>query len=504
MKNLPSCWIPIITFWYNRISYDGYPLFFRFKKCVTLPKKGTGLRPICITSLLAKIYDIILGDRLTSACEKYIPPNQCAYLKKRRGCEENLLLTKIICEKYPDVSLHSFDWKSAFNCIPNCKIFKTLSRLNIDPALKRCIYDAVLFFIIFDPEKNKYFSFFRGLPQGGVFSGFLFLLCISDLSTSINKLILSAPISFKWKLRILITHIFFADDLLIFSLCTSDSMIIINFVFEWAAVNGLPLNFDKCATLNASSNNTCKLLPIEIKQTYLGVDISITNGVFNFSRPCKNIAVASKISSAVYKITNIESLLDCIRSFNGGPYAYPVIFSDFFSSCSTINNFDTCVKYKDNYIRILLANYIGGNAPYLLSHSKCITALGCQSYKFSRSIVRYSSDFLEYIESLPDTNLAKNAIFNSKIYYNLNYCRTNFLPTCPKNSCEPVFWLKYPKCILKIIAPFFLFSNLDHSIQINKDYILALLQAKHFQELKEYVDKHSKSCSCSSILEKWL
>ena len=300
LKALPDSWTSILSIVFTSISKSNLPVIFRFKKCVTIPKKGDGVRPICITMLIAKIYEKALASKLLNASEKYIPINQSAYLPKRRGCEENIYTTRIICDLFREVNLLLFDFKQAFSTITNKTIFLALNDLNIDSGLKFAIFEAIKYFIIPDFKNHVCHIYSRGVPQGHPCSGLLFILSIRSLCLGLNNLKLSKPIRLGNNFhKILLNNLFFADDLLCFARNHNDAVTIINFVTEWSKTHGLPLNIKK--SFSIGNLESLPHLTRTDSTDYLGITIHYCSSSqsYSFKRDSKSNLIASKISNGI-------------------------------------------------------------------------------------------------------------------------------------------------------------------------------------------------------------
>ena len=94
----------IIANRFNKFLVEGYPEILKIRKLLGLPKPSGEARLVsvdtCVMGSLTKLYDINLKNRLESYIMPKIPKEQTAYQYDRRGCEENIFVTKILTEMF--------------------------------------------------------------------------------------------------------------------------------------------------------------------------------------------------------------------------------------------------------------------------------------------------------------------------------------------------------------------------------------------------------------------
>lgn len=92
-----------------------------------------------------------------------------------------------------------------------------------------CVQTARLA-ILWNGEQTEWIEPTRGIRQGDTISQYLFMLCIERLSHLINSLVNEG----KWKgirlsrNKLMLSHLFFADDMVLFSEASSDQVDVIN------------------------------------------------------------------------------------------------------------------------------------------------------------------------------------------------------------------------------------------------------------------------------------
>ena len=159
---------------------------------------------------LCKVYDICLKTRLEDAILHRIPREQTAYQYERRGCEEHIFTSKVLCEQYKEkLIILLTDFSKAFNSVCNFVIHEALKKLEVAPVLVNAVYDATKYFVTVDHDTGAATTHTRGVPQGGTTSGILFLAALFTLTERLNNANLSNPI-FVGDQKL--THLLFADD----------------------------------------------------------------------------------------------------------------------------------------------------------------------------------------------------------------------------------------------------------------------------------------------------
>ena len=427
MKLIPKTWFKLIADKFNSIQIEGFPSCFRFRKLVNIPKKNGSLRPICITSVFSKLYDLCLASRLYPYTSKLTPPNQTAYQKNRRGTEENLFVLKCITELFPDTQIHIFDFKAAFNCLCNFIILQCLIDCNIPENLVYALCDSAFFYVVACPKTGQYQIHCRGVGQGGCFSGILFTCALFSLSKILNSLKLNQPIYLGQQQLVMICHLIFADDLLIISRCPKDSKLLINAINEWSYKSGLPLNQSKCATLKKI--NCDAILPTVSHAEYLGLSISFNGTNLIFKRFNTNFRITARIEEATKRLKSLHTLKNCMKTFHMGPYGLFLVFAPKILQSKTPMDFFPACQYLDSHFKNLVADFCRYKSPHLLSIRKITKEFGIQSNLACPSIIRYSANFLSYVENLPRYSFANCAIYSScPTVLSLKHARNNLLP----------------------------------------------------------------------------
>jgi hypothetical protein len=190
----------VLHLFHTSLSEGRLPDQWRAAKIIPLKKPGKddykkakSWRPISLLSMLDKILEAVVADRISYAAETYglLPTNHFG-ARKRRSAEQALLLFQEQVYKAwrnrKVVSLVSFDVKGAYNGVSKDRL---LQRLEARGILKRLVkwIDVFCSSRTATITVNGYTSGLRelpqaGLPQGSPLSPVLFLFFNADLVQS--------------------------------------------------------------------------------------------------------------------------------------------------------------------------------------------------------------------------------------------------------------------------------------------------------------------------------
>ncbi|OMP05267.1 reverse transcriptase [Corchorus capsularis] len=230
------------------------------------PELITQFRPIGLCNTPYKIVSKIIVNRIRPLLSEIIGPNQASFLPGRKSADNVILLQEIV---------HSFNKKSGKNgdMIIKLDLEKAYDRLewnfirnalmffNFPPDLIQLIMNcisSVNLFMIVNGEKTDSFQPSRGIRQGDPLSPYIFIICIEYLSLLIRdkfdkghwrtfKISRSGPP---------ITHLFFADDLILCAKATLRNCILIREVLNtFCDVSGQLVNIDKSKILFSKNTN---------------------------------------------------------------------------------------------------------------------------------------------------------------------------------------------------------------------------------------------------------
>ncbi|XP_052112461.1 uncharacterized protein LOC127744218 [Arachis duranensis] len=315
------------------------------------------LRPISLCNVSYKVVTKILANRLRSVMNKLVRPNQCSFIPGRQSAD-NIIITQEVIHSMRNKKggkgwmAIKIDLEKAYDRLKWSFIKETLLDIGlpknfIDLTLS-CISTARMR-VLWNGEELEEFSPTRGIRQGDPISPYIFVLCIERLS----QLISIAVDQDVWKPICLkkdgppISHLCFADDIILFAEAKVDQANIINKCLE-AFCQSSGQNVSKEKTRIFFSKNVGHMVRTEISNVlqfartddlgkYLGVPVlhsKVTKhtfeGIINKLHARLNSSKASSLSLAG-RTTLVKSVLSSMPLYNMQSAILPA------STCNTID-----------------------------------------------------------------------------------------------------------------------------------------------------------------------
>lgn len=237
-----------------------------------IPKKEDSktmkdFRPISCCNVIYKVISKILANRLKLILPKFISPNQSAFVKDRL-LMENVLLASELVKSYHKNSVSArcalkIDISKAFDTVQWPFLLSALTALGFPSEyivwIEKCI-SLASFSVQVNGELAGYFNSKRGLRQGCALSPYLFVICMEVLSKMLDKAGAQRKFGYHPYCQDLkLTHLSFADDLLIFSDSRRSSVDGILEIFKsFAEASGLHISMEKSTLYLAGLNDTDK------------------------------------------------------------------------------------------------------------------------------------------------------------------------------------------------------------------------------------------------------
>lgn len=211
-------------------------------------------RPISCCNVCYKIIAKILGNQLSGIRPFIINLAQGAFVSGR-DMSENIFLAQELIRGYSRkrISLRCMikvDLRKAYDTIDWDFMLEVLKGLGAPNKFIRWVMECIStpsFSIAINGSLNGFFNGKRGLRQGDPLSPLLFTLCIEYFSRMLSKKASRPGFSFHPNCESLgITHLAFADDLMLF--CRGDSRSVANMMealTEFEGTSGLFVNLHK-------------------------------------------------------------------------------------------------------------------------------------------------------------------------------------------------------------------------------------------------------------------
>ena len=224
-------------------------------KCKS-PESLNNYRPISLCNSVYKIASKILVERIRPYLNKLVFPFQTAFVPGRKGLDNVLVAQELFYaldkkkgkEGYMAIKV---DLEKAYDRMEWCFIHKVLQAYHFPQSLIRVIMSCVIstrVCILFSGGKLEAFNPLRGLRQGDPLSPYIFILCMEYLGHLIEKKCMEGV----WKplqasrSNIGISHLFFADDLILFAKVDMDSCETISEVLdEFCVESGQKVSMEK-------------------------------------------------------------------------------------------------------------------------------------------------------------------------------------------------------------------------------------------------------------------
>lgn len=224
-----------------------------------VPKKAASMemrdyRPIACCNVLYKVVSKILANRLKLLLPRVITENQSAFIKGRLLMENVLLASELVKDYHKDVvsprCVMKIDISKALDSVQWDFVLKILEALGVPAKFLRWIELCITtpsFSVQVNGELAGYFQNARGLRQGCSLSPYLFVLCMNVLSHKIDKAVKIGKFKFHPRCKGLsLTHLCFADDLMVFVEGTKESIEGALSVFgRFAKCSGLSISIEK-------------------------------------------------------------------------------------------------------------------------------------------------------------------------------------------------------------------------------------------------------------------
>ncbi|XP_038719958.1 uncharacterized protein LOC120012588 [Tripterygium wilfordii] len=256
------------------------------------PESVTEFRPISLCNVLYKIISKVLANRLKKVLPGVVGENQSAFVQGRLISDNILVAFEVLHSMSTKQRGHSnymavkLDMSKAYDRMEWSFVDMVMSRMGFCLQWRKWILaclTSVTYAVIVNGEPGELIVPTRGLRQGDPLSPMLFVICSEVLSFYLQQEIEKKTFrGFPFgRGSLLVSHLFFADDSLIFCRATkSDWLCIRNILAVYERQSGQMVNVDKTAlyfskhTSMATKNLMKSLIGVkEIKayENYLGL-----------------------------------------------------------------------------------------------------------------------------------------------------------------------------------------------------------------------------------------
>ncbi|XP_071918841.1 uncharacterized protein [Coffea arabica] len=214
------------------------PHFVTSTSIVLLPKVSnpqdlSQFRPISLCNFFNKLLSRILADKVAGVLPRIISPEQSGFVKGRNISENYLLAQEVVAgigkkARGGNVVL-KLDMSKAYDRVSWLHIIGVLRRFGFGERFIDMVWrllSNVWFSVLINGSSHGFFKSMRGLRQGDPLSPALFIIGAEVLSRGLNALMVQPGfLGFKVPYGCpSITHLAFADDVLIFANGSSSSL----------------------------------------------------------------------------------------------------------------------------------------------------------------------------------------------------------------------------------------------------------------------------------------
>ncbi|XP_074300209.1 uncharacterized protein LOC141631438 [Silene latifolia] len=275
-------------------------------KC-KMPTYVHQFRPIACCNVLYKCISKILCNRISLVLPELISKNQGGFITGR-SILENIMVCQDLVRLYNRQScsarcMFKIDLMKAYDSVSWDFLADILEAFNFPDSIRRLIMECVSSATYTLSLNGDTFGFFpgkRGLRQGDPMSPLLFTLCMEYFTRIIDCATEKLPFHFHPLCKPMrLTHLMFADDLLLFCKGDAQSIMVLLRAYEsFSRASGLKMNPQKsCAYLNG--------VPSGLKKEILSV-----SGIKEGSLPFKYLGVP--ITAGRLKKSDCGVLIDKI------------------------------------------------------------------------------------------------------------------------------------------------------------------------------------------------
>ncbi|CAH9101516.1 unnamed protein product [Cuscuta epithymum] len=304
-----KCW-PIVCMDVLRATQDFFmgqhiPKGFSSTQIILIPKSDnpstfSDFRPICLSNFTIKICTKVLATRLKQVLPKIISQEQAGFMAKRDIADQILIAQEMVhcIDKKVRGSnvIVKLDMAKAFDKVSWEFLSQVMTQFGFSTQLVHLIMNnlqATFLSVLINGSPHGFFKPTRGVKQGDPLSPFLFIIASEVFSRGLNKMVADGRIKPFWmgKQGLPISHLGFADDLLIFLNGEARSLVLFKkFLKDYQKASGQEINFCKSSIICGKSasrrinviKNILEMKVSSLPIKYLGVNLHKGINRFNY------------------------------------------------------------------------------------------------------------------------------------------------------------------------------------------------------------------------------
>ncbi|RVX00991.1 LINE-1 reverse transcriptase-like [Vitis vinifera] len=268
---------------------------------VLIPKKSGAenlgdFRPISLVGGLYKLLAKVLANRLKKVIGKVVSIAQNAFVKGRQILDASLIANEVIdsWQKRKEKGLIcKLDIEKAYDSINWKFLMKVLQKMGFGPKWMGWMWSCVSsakFSILVNGVPAGFFPSTRGLRQGDPLSPYLFVMGMEVLDVLIRRAVEGGYISGcnirgGSRTSLNISHLFFADDTIVFCEASKEQVSHLSWILFWfEAASGLRINLAKSEIIPVGDVEDILELAAELggrvgslPSHYLGLPLGVPN-----------------------------------------------------------------------------------------------------------------------------------------------------------------------------------------------------------------------------------
>uniref|UniRef100_A0A1D1YFE7 Retrovirus-related Pol polyprotein LINE-1 n=1 Tax=Anthurium amnicola TaxID=1678845 RepID=A0A1D1YFE7_9ARAE len=285
-------------------------------------------RPISLCNFVYKVISKLLANRLKKVLDKIISPHQMAFIEGRKIQDSILLANDLVknihSKSRGNVSALKADLRKAFDSVHRPFIYFMMQKMGFPlefiDRIRACL-EVARYSILFNGSPMGFFDSSNGIRQGDPLSPYLFVLVMEGFSVMMRDLCDRRKIQVPGLNGVSISHILFADDLIIFmkdDLGTAHA--VADVIAQFGTYSGLHFNCGKSRVYIGAKVSCRRSLPdilgvseSSLPVRYLGLPL--------FSKSLKDVhcqglvdKVRRKISSWKNRFLSKAGRLELIKS----------------------------------------------------------------------------------------------------------------------------------------------------------------------------------------------
>lgn len=240
-------------------------------------------RPVACCTTIYKVITRLISKRLNLFIDQAVQSNQVGFIKGRLLCENVLLASELVdnfqAEGDTSRGCLQVDLTKAYDNVNWEFLINILKALNLPPIFINWIWVCIStpsYSIAYNGELIGFFAGKKGIRQGDPMSSHLFVLVMDILARSLDLGAVEGRFVLHPKcLAPMITHLSFADDILVFCDGSLSSLVaILDILDVFKKGSGLGINLQKTALLLDGGNferNRIKAASLGVSQGSLPV-----------------------------------------------------------------------------------------------------------------------------------------------------------------------------------------------------------------------------------------